>query len=105
MHNLTWTFDDREPRYRHEEWRRVFDDQSKSTPWSLLVAGEQFFSLPLAEEREAFEVRLSKEALWERYSTLSHVAVLEGKEREVCSFVVCLRWGVGDGLEGMLMRE
>jgi hypothetical protein len=39
--------------------------------------------LPLAEYEEPFEVRLPKKKLWERYNTLSHIAVLEGEEREV----------------------
>lgn len=87
MHNLTWTFNDDVPRYRHEEWRKVFDGQSKATPLSLLIPKDQLFSLPLAEERESFEVRLSKEKLWERYCTLSHIANLQGEEREVWSSV------------------
>ena len=83
LHDLTWTFADDAPRYRHEEWRKVFDKQSKSGPLALLVASDQLFSLPLAESEEAFEVRLSKEKLWERYNTLSQIAMLEGEEREV----------------------
>jgi hypothetical protein len=61
----------------------VFDQQSKATPLSLIVPSEHLFSLPLAEYEEPFEVRLPKERLWERYNTLSHIAVLEGEEREV----------------------
>lgn len=83
VHDLTWTFKDDAPRYRHEEWRKVFEQQSKSTPLSLLIAGDQFFSLPLAEAKEQFEVRLPKEKVWERYNTLSHISVLEGEERKV----------------------
>lgn len=83
LHDLTWTFQDDAPRYRHEEWRKVFDKQSKSTPLSLIIPSEQLFSLPLAETQEPFEVRLSKEKLWERYNTLSQIAMLEGEEREV----------------------
>jgi len=61
----------------------VFDKQTKSTPLSLIIPSDQLFSLPLAETREAFEVRLSKEKLWERYNTLSQIAMLEGEERKV----------------------
>ncbi|KAK3680547.1 hypothetical protein LTR37_021173 [Vermiconidia calcicola] len=83
MHELTWTFGDEQPRYRHMKWRDVFEKQVKSTPMKLLTAGEdQLFSLPLAEDEEKFEVRLSKEKLWERYNTLSHIAVLDGEKRE-----------------------
>lgn len=83
VHDLTWTFDDKEPRFRHEKWRQVLEDQSKATPLSLIVPNDQYFSLPLGEHLEPFETWLSKEAVWERYSTISHIAVLEGEEREV----------------------
>lgn len=84
VQDLLWTFDDNEPRYRHNKWREVFDEQVKSTPLSLIVAtGEQLFTLPLAEHDEKFEVRLLKDKVWERFNTLSHIALLENKEREV----------------------
>ncbi|CAK4034495.1 2-heptaprenyl-1 4-naphthoquinone methyltransferase like [Lecanosticta acicola] len=74
---------DHEPRFRNAEWRKVFDEQVKMTPISLLTASEdQVFSLPIGEHREVFEVALSRETLWERYRTLGHVAVLEGERRE-----------------------
>ena len=83
IHNLTWTFADNEPRFRHEQWRKVFDEQSKSTPLSLIIANEQYFALPLGEHKEPFATWLPKEKVWERYNTLSHISVLEGEEREV----------------------
>ena len=83
LHDLTWTFDDELPRFRHEKWRQVFDEQIKKTPMSLILPSNQLFSLPLGEHDEKFEVRLSKEKLWERYNTLSHIARLEGAMREV----------------------
>lgn len=83
MQDLTWTFNDNQPRFRHEQWRAVFEEQSKSTPLSLLKAGDQLFSLPLGEHLEPFETWLSKDKIWERYSTISHIAVLQGEEREV----------------------
>jgi hypothetical protein len=78
-----WTFGDEQPRYRHEKWREVFDEQVKSTPLSLITAGAQLFSLPLGEDEEKYEVQLGKEACWERFNTISHISVLEGEEREV----------------------
>ena len=50
---------------------------------ALITAGDQLFSLPLAEDEERFEVQMSKDQVWERYNTLSHISRLEGKEREV----------------------
>ncbi|KAF2481085.1 S-adenosyl-L-methionine-dependent methyltransferase [Neohortaea acidophila] len=83
-HDLIWSFNDEDPRFRHEKWREVFDEQVKSSPLSLLPSGddEQFFSLPLGEQQEAFETWLPKEKIWDRFNTLSHIAVLEGEERE-----------------------
>lgn len=83
-HELIWSFDDAEPRFRHEQWRKVFDEQTNSTPLSLLIANDdQLFSLPLGTHAEPFEVRLPKDKIWDRFSTLSQIAVLEGEEREV----------------------
>ena len=81
--DLLWTFEDTAPRYRHEKWRQVFDEQSKASPLSLIVASDQLFSLPLGEQEEKFEVRLPREKVWERYNTLSQISMLEGEQREV----------------------
>ncbi|KAF2810239.1 S-adenosyl-L-methionine-dependent methyltransferase [Mytilinidion resinicola] len=82
LHDLTWTFDDNEPRFRHEKWKQVFDNQVKSTPLTILTSANPLFSLPLGEDEVKFTTWLSKESLWSRYSTLSHIAVLEGEELE-----------------------
>lgn len=44
---------------------------------------DPLFSLPLGEESVPFAVSMSKEKVWERYSTLSQIANLEGQEKEV----------------------
>lgn len=82
LHDLIWTFDDAQPRYRHAEWRKVFDEQLRSTPLTLPLFANPLFSLPLAEQTFPFTVKLTKEALWDRFSTLSQIARLEGEERE-----------------------
>lgn len=61
----------------------MFEEQSKSTPLSLIVANEQYFALPLGEHQEPFVKWLPKEKVWERYNTISHISVLQGEEREV----------------------
>jgi hypothetical protein len=38
--------------------------------------------MPLEEDKTSYNVWLTTETLWERFSTLSHVAMLEGKEKE-----------------------
>lgn len=82
MKDLTWSFDDNNPRFRHEKWRAVFDDQDKVTPFTIQAA-DPLFSLPIGEDSVQFTKWLSKEALWDRYFTLSQIAVLKGEELEV----------------------
>lgn len=38
--------------------------------------------MPLGEGSVPFEIWLSKEDIWKRYRTISHIAILEGKELE-----------------------
>ena len=84
MKDLIWTLDDGQPRYRHEKWRSVFDDeQLKATPLTITAFANPLFSLPLGEYEEKWTVWLSKEKLWSRFSTWSQIAVLEGEDREV----------------------
>ena len=86
-HELIWSFEGTEPRYRSEKWREAFEDQVQTSPLSLITAGEaQLFTLPLGEHREKYEVCLSKEKIWERFNTLSQISVLEGEDREVGAF-------------------
>jgi ubiquinone/menaquinone biosynthesis C-methylase UbiE len=77
--------DDHQPRFRHDLWRKVFEDQISSTPITAALVGKtnSLFSLPLGEQQVKWTVWLEKEALWRRFSTLSHVAVLEGEKLEV----------------------
>jgi hypothetical protein len=89
LNDLVWSFKDEQPRFRHEKWRQVFDDQIKSTPLSLIFAANPMFALPLGEEREEWSVFLSKEKVWERFSTLSQIAELEGSKLEVCLQCCC----------------
>ena len=81
VHELTWSFDDHKPRFRHERWRDIFDEQLKSSPMSIQAANP-LFSLPLGEGSVKFATKLDKEQIWKRYQTLSQIAVLEGEELE-----------------------
>lgn len=74
--------DDNSPRFRHEAWRKVFDDQLRTTPFTIQSA-DPLFSLPLGEESEKFTHWLNRDDVWERFHTLSQIAVLEGEELEV----------------------
>ncbi len=58
----------------------MFDQQLAAT---LLQALEPaLFSLPIREETVKWTVRLSDEAIWSRYSTLSQIANLDEAGRE-----------------------
>ena len=79
---IIWSLEDDSPRFRHQQWQRVFDSRLKSTPLTIQAA-DPLFSLPLGYESEKFTYWLSKEAIWARFHTLSHIVVLEGEQLEV----------------------
>ncbi|KAF2842724.1 S-adenosyl-L-methionine-dependent methyltransferase [Patellaria atrata CBS 101060] len=79
MRDFTWSLDDSQPRFRHEKWRDCFESQLKSTPLTVTLFANPLFSLPLGEHENKWTVWLTKDALWERYRTLSQVAVLQGE--------------------------
>ena len=79
---LTWTCVDETPRFRHEKWKEPFDNQLKTSPLTIQSA-DPLFSLPLGEDSVKFETWLSKDAIWDRYHTLSQIAILKGEELEV----------------------
>lgn len=60
----------------------MFDAQLSGNPLSIVTTTDPLFALPLAENTEKWSVWLTEEALWDRLSTLSQIAVLEGEERE-----------------------
>lgn len=81
MKAITWEVDDQQPRFRHQQWMKAFDNQSS---WPLDVPSTStLFSLPLGEETFEFTYWMSKEAVWQRYSTLSQIAVLDATEKQV----------------------
>ena len=81
MQTLTWSFDDQSPRFRHEKWKKVFEDQNQTSLLSMTTS-ETLFGLPLGEIKVPFETWSSKDEIWKRYRTLSQIAVLEGEELE-----------------------
>ncbi|KXT11154.1 hypothetical protein AC579_4068 [Pseudocercospora musae] len=85
--DLTWQVceevGDQEPRFRHMQWKKVFDEQVKKTPLSLIKASDdQLFSLPIAEHHQPWQVALPADKVWERYRTLGHISVLEDEKLE-----------------------
>ncbi len=75
-------FEDSLPRFRHGKWRAVFDEQLRAGPLSIHTA-EPLFTLPLGEHHVPWTVWLPKEAVWERFHTISYVAILKGEKLEV----------------------
>ena len=82
--------EDGHPRFRHMNWKRVFEKEQDTTPLQTLVdtftSHLPLFSLPLGEDLIKWEniwtVWLADEALWSRYSTLSQIANLDDVRKE-----------------------
>ncbi|KAK2812345.1 hypothetical protein FQN50_001344 [Emmonsiellopsis sp. PD_5] len=66
---ITLSLDDNQPRFRHDKWKAVLDNNDL-----------KLFAWPMGEGRVPFKRTLSKQAIWDRYCTLSHVANLQGEE-------------------------
>ncbi|RWA12296.1 hypothetical protein EKO27_g2808 [Xylaria grammica] len=79
-------FDDGLPRFRHQKWQEVFEQQPPGNPVQAIrnTFADHLprFSLPLGENNVKWAMWLSEEALWARINTLSQIAVLKGEERE-----------------------
>lgn len=76
------------PRFRHMQWREVFEQQLDTTPLQTLKdtfnQDLPLFSLPLGTEDIKWTVYLTDDELWLRYSTLSQIANQEdGKKEEI----------------------
>ncbi|GAM83441.1 hypothetical protein ANO11243_014290 [Dothideomycetidae sp. 11243] len=82
MHDFVWSLDDDQPRYRHEKWRKIFDEQLESGPLSIMTSSTPLFALPLGFHEERWEVWLPEDKIWERLNTLSQISVLKGKDKE-----------------------
>jgi hypothetical protein len=82
MKDIVMSFDDGEPRFRHQKWKNVFEAKKDTTQLQTLTHRLPQFSLPLGEETVRWTVWLTEEGVWERYLTLSQIAVLKGAERE-----------------------
>ncbi|KAI2638202.1 S-adenosyl-L-methionine-dependent methyltransferase [Xylaria nigripes] len=79
-------FDDSLPRFRHQKWQEVFENQpAENTAQAIgdtLADNRPKFSLPLEESTIGWTLWLSEEALWDRINTLSQIAILKGGQRE-----------------------
>ncbi|KAH7162991.1 hypothetical protein B0J13DRAFT_26413 [Dactylonectria estremocensis] len=65
---------DGQPRFRHLQWREVFDTQAE--------ADEALFSTPISTERAHWSVWLTPEGLWDRINTLSWNAIRQGQDKQ-----------------------
>ena len=94
LRDLLWEYDDGQPRFRHEQWKKVFDEQLKGTPLSIVTGADPMFSLPIGEQTFPFVTWLSKVEISKRYRTLSHIANLKGEDEEVSTSMISLklRW-------------
>jgi len=79
MKNITWSLDDNKPRFRHDAWKDVFEARLKSTPLTIFAANP-LFSLPIGTDSLKWTVWLSKDAIWDRFHTISHIANLDSEK-------------------------
>lgn len=86
LNDFIMSLDDGLPRFRHQKWKEVFDQQLPASPLQALrdTLADRLprFTLPLGEDSTKWTVWLSEEALAARLNTLSQIAVLEGDKRE-----------------------
>ncbi|KAI9171365.1 methyltransferase [Paramyrothecium foliicola] len=78
------------PRFRQFVWADVFKQQAMDKP---------LFTAPLEDESVSWTVKLGREALWDRFNTLSQVAVLQGEDRKAfrAQYDAILDEGEGEG--------
>lgn len=86
MKDIINSLEDGHVRFRHMEWKQVFEQQLDSNPLQALK--DTFthhmpqFSLPIGEETIEWTTYLSDEAVWERYTTISYFQNLEASKLE-----------------------
>ncbi|GAD94131.1 2-heptaprenyl-1,4-naphthoquinone methyltransferase, putative [Paecilomyces variotii No. 5] len=73
LKDIIWRYDDNQPRFRHGVWRKVLEDKEQQPI---------LFAQPLQEDLVPFTKTLSPSAVWDRFHTLSQIAILQGKELE-----------------------
>lgn len=78
--------EDGHPRFRHMQWREVFEKQMDTTPLQTLkdtfIHNLPQFSLPLGNEDLKWTIYLTDNEVWSRYATLSQIANQEGERKE-----------------------
>ncbi|TVY49012.1 putative methyltransferase-like [Lachnellula occidentalis] len=85
LKDIIYSLEDGQPRFRHLQWKQVFENQQDSSPLQALA--DTFthhmprFSLPIGEESVDWVAYLTDEAVWDRYSTLSQISNLKGSGR------------------------
>jgi hypothetical protein len=86
LKDIISSLEDGHPRFRHYVWKKIFEEQTATTPVQTLVdtvnGNLPAFSLPLGTEDIFWTVYLTEEAIWSRFHTHSQIAVLEGEQLE-----------------------
>lgn len=76
LRDVIWAQEDNHPRFRHEQWKAVFDEQNSGNP----LFSDPMFGMPIGEQSIERTEWLAKKDIWSRYRTLSQIAILEGEE-------------------------
>jgi len=85
LKDIVAELEDGHPRFRHLQWKKVFEKQLDTTPLQAIkdtfTQNLPLFSLPLGEDNVEWTVWLTDEEVWSRYSTLSQIANQQGEKK------------------------
>ena len=85
LKDIIHSHEDGHPRFRHLQWKQVFEKQQDTNPLQTLkdtfMHHMPEFSLPIGQESVEWVIYLTDEAVWNRYSTLSQISNLKGSDR------------------------
>ncbi|KAL9115717.1 MAG: hypothetical protein Q9227_000085 [Pyrenula ochraceoflavens] len=78
LKNFASSFANEKQRARHDLWREVFNDR----PADNSFKPQTLFDLPLRAETISWTMWETKQAFWDRFSTLSFVSAMDAGQRE-----------------------
>lgn len=82
MGEIAWTLNNKQRQFHHNSWLKVFSEEMILDE-NAKFKSQKFFEIPLQEKTIRWTVWLTKESIWNRFSTLSFIASLADVDRQV----------------------